>query len=179
MDDQKRDPLTWEEGVATAIRSIEGAYASPDLPWTQADLRLMIDALIAETDGATRADDLDQSRWDGLWGVFGATGLQLWKAGLGYGRQRSAEAVAVAALAAKHHDYGPNNIARFGRTGLIVRAHDKVARIENLTRRGGDGKNEAIEDTYFDCLGYAAIAFMWDRGWFHLPLAADLEPSAA
>ena len=35
-------------------------------------------------------------------------------------------------LAAKQADYGHNNILRYGKTGLSVRIHDKIARMENL-----------------------------------------------
>jgi len=73
-------------------------------------------------------------------------------------------------LIRKQRDYGPENIARFGRRGLLVRLHDKVARLENLTARGASPENEAIADTYLDIVGYAAIGLMWEAGEFLLPL---------
>jgi hypothetical protein len=39
-------------------------------------------------------------------------------------------------LVKKQKDYGPENIRRFGRQGLLVRLHDKVARLENLEATG-------------------------------------------
>lgn len=77
-------------------------------------------------------------------------------------------------LAEKQHDYGHHNIARFGRHGLLVRIHDKLARLRNLSiRSSGEAKNEPIADTYMDIIGYCAIGMMWERDWFLLELSAD------
>ena len=77
----------------------------------------------------------------------------------------------IATLCKKQHDYGHENIARFGRTGLLVRVHDKIARLNNLLSRGVDPANETIEDTYVDIVGYSAIGMMVERGWFGLQLS--------
>lgn len=75
-------------------------------------------------------------------------------------------------LVKKQTDYGHNNIARFGRNGIIVRCHDKVARLKNLHLiRAGSAANEALVDTYADIVGYSALGMMWERGWFMLDLA--------
>jgi len=76
----------------------------------------------------------------------------------------------VKTLVKKQRDYGPENIARFGRKGLLVRLHDKVARLENLAARGADPENEAVVDTYLDIIGYCAIGIMWETNQFLLPL---------
>lgn len=73
-------------------------------------------------------------------------------------------------LIKKQRDYGPENIARFGRKGLLVRLHDKVARLENLSARGTSPENEAVVDTYLDIIGYCAIGIMWETNQFLLPL---------
>lgn len=73
-------------------------------------------------------------------------------------------------LIRKQRDYGPENIARFGRKGLLVRLHDKVARLENLTARGTYPENESIHDNFLDVVGYCAIGVMWETGEFLLPL---------
>tara|TARA_B100000287_G_scaffold38116_2_gene34961 strand:- start:7929 stop:8414 length:486 start_codon:yes stop_codon:yes gene_type:complete len=73
-------------------------------------------------------------------------------------------------LADKQRDYGPNNIARFAEKGLIVRLHDKVARLENLLASNLSAKNESIEDTYLDIIGYSVIGLMWLNGEFFNPL---------
>ena len=74
-------------------------------------------------------------------------------------------------LIRKQRDYGHHNIARFGRQGVLVRCHDKVARLKNLQlSRGGAAQNESVADTYLDIIGYSAIGMMWERGWFLLDL---------
>lgn len=74
-------------------------------------------------------------------------------------------------LIRKQSDYGTQNIARFGRTGLIIRLHDKVARLENL--RGSSGPwNESVEDTLLDIIGYSVVGMMWEDGTFMVPLQA-------
>ena len=71
----------------------------------------------------------------------------------------------------KQRDYGSENIAKFGTAGLLIRIHDKIARLENIMERSeGDfntavGVNavpgETIVDTLYDVVGYATIAIMW------------------
>lgn len=72
----------------------------------------------------------------------------------------------------KQKDYGPENIRRFGRGGLLIRMHDKVARLENLLNIDGGGKpnNESIRDNLMDVVGYACVAIMWETETFLLPL---------
>lgn len=80
-----------------------------------------------------------------------------------------------AILARKQHDYGPANITRFGRHGLMVRCHDKIARLKNLhLARAGHAANEALSDTYIDIIGYATIGMMLEREWFLIPLDKNL-----
>ena len=80
-------------------------------------------------------------------------------------------------LVKKQKDYGPKNISRFGLNGLVIRTHDKIARIENLLSKPDGVKNavenESVYDTLLDIGGYAAIALMWNRGTFLLPLNED------
>lgn len=75
-------------------------------------------------------------------------------------------------LIKKQRDYGHENIARFGRQGLLIRVHDKIARLENLTKvaRSYEAQNESIIDTVLDIAGYSTIGVMWERGTFLLPL---------
>jgi hypothetical protein len=73
-------------------------------------------------------------------------------------------------LVKKQKDYGPENIRRFGRQGLLVRLHDKVARLENLEATGRSPQNESVEDTLLDIANYCAIGIMWERNEFLLPL---------
>lgn len=73
----------------------------------------------------------------------------------------------------KQRDYGHENIARFGRTGLLVRLHDKVARLENLLGSGNVPNNESIEDNIGDVIGYCTIGAMWEEGTFLLALQGN------
>lgn len=76
----------------------------------------------------------------------------------------------VRILIKKQKDYGPENIRRFGRQGLMVRIHDKIARLENLYNSGREPENETIYDTYLDIVNYTAIGIMWESNRFLLPL---------
>jgi hypothetical protein len=77
----------------------------------------------------------------------------------------------TATLIRKQTDYGHHNIARFGRHGILVRCHDKMARLKNLhLARSGAALNESLMDTYVDIIGYSAIGMMWEREWFLLDL---------
>jgi hypothetical protein len=76
-------------------------------------------------------------------------------------------------LCRKQHDYGHENINNFGVLGLAIRMCDKFARIKNLEKRGADGKNESLHDSYLDVVGYATIAMMYYDGTFQLKLEKD------
>jgi hypothetical protein len=89
------------------------------------------------------------------------------------GAQPELEAGALAALLCrKQHDYGHENIARFGFQGLLVRVHDKVARLENLVNSDKSPENESIKDNLLDVIGYCAIGMMLEEGTFLLNLEA-------
>ncbi len=74
-------------------------------------------------------------------------------------------------LISKHKDYGPKNIADApggAINGLLVRMHDKMARLKNLHYNNKSANYESIEDTYKDLANYAVIALMvlrdkWDK----------------
>ena len=80
-------------------------------------------------------------------------------------------------LSAKQHDYGHMNIQRFGLDGILVRMHDKIARLENLTMRYYDMDDselcEAKGDTIADLLGYCIIACMYAYDIWMLPMQLD------
>jgi hypothetical protein len=76
----------------------------------------------------------------------------------------------IETLVRKQRDYGHHNIAMFGRDGLLIRVHDKIARLENLVGRGAEAANEPIRDTVLDIAGYSTIGIMWDRKQFLLEL---------
>lgn len=78
----------------------------------------------------------------------------------------------------KQKDYGHNNIAMFGITGLVIRIHDKIARAENILQKENMQNavpNESIYDTFLDIIGYSIVALMWLDGTFMLPLEENYE----
>ena len=60
----------------------------------------------------------------------------------------------------KQKDYGHKNISKFGITGLVIRVHDKVARVENLMKKENYANavgDETILDTLMDIFGYSIV----------------------
>jgi hypothetical protein len=76
-------------------------------------------------------------------------------------------------LAGKQHDYGPENVLKFGETGLRVRMWDKIARINNLEARYAVSVNEPMNDSYVDLMGYCVIMQMLRSHTFTQPLICD------
>lgn len=74
---------------------------------------------------------------------------------------------------AKQKDYGPKNISRFGINGLVIRVHDKVARLENLISKKNTPQNESLMDTLLDIIGYSVIAMMWINHTFLFNLSSE------
>ena len=70
----------------------------------------------------------------------------------------------------KQRDYGKENILRFGQFGLIVRVHDKIARLEHLSATSHEPNHESRIDTVLDLVGYSVLGILLARGQFELPL---------
>jgi len=78
-------------------------------------------------------------------------------------------------FAAKHMDYGLNNIAlggdltnevdkNFSLTGLCIRLTDKISRLRNLLTNGKNFvKGEGMEDTFIDIANYGIIGMLVGR----------------
>ena len=79
-------------------------------------------------------------------------------------------------FAAKHMDYGLNNIAlggdilnneddkKFSLTGLAIRLTDKISRLKNLLLNGKNFvKGEGMEDTFIDIANYGIIGMLVGR----------------
>lgn len=64
----------------------------------------------------------------------------------------------------KQQDYGPNNIAKFGLQGCVVRASDKIERLIHLGKTGGTPKFESVEDSLRDMSNYGVIGLLCARG---------------
>jgi hypothetical protein len=74
----------------------------------------------------------------------------------------------AATLISKQADYGPKAIRNApggAELGILVRAHDKLARLENLL--GQDAPNhESYRDSWLDLAGYAFIGLLLaDGAW--------------
>lgn len=82
-----------------------------------------------------------------------------------------------AVMIRKQRDYGSGNIAAFGELGVLVRTHDKLARLRHLLwdRRGKVPENEPVEDSWLDLANYGLIGLMCRRGWWGLPMEEELE----
>lgn len=71
--------------------------------------------------------------------------------------------------AAKNHDYGNSfeqSLDKFGLVASVVRLGDKMNRIESLTKKEAQVKDESIKDTLLDMANYAIMTVMWmDKKW--------------
>lgn len=154
---------TWDDAAQNAlIRIYQNIRANPRADLAQ--IRSDLDDFIDESFHAATGFDKAKVRW----AIIGADALEL-----AICRNEPFEMPEVhATLVRKQRDYGPENIRRFGRQGLMVRMHDKVARLENLLSIDGGGKpqNESIRDNLLDVVGYSAIGIMWESMEFLLPL---------
>lgn len=167
------EPRTWEEAAAAAAGEISTEMVS--LRLTQYHLARLVDATIMQM--ALRPAGTSHPRHEYI--GMACTAINGYLAATG---DRDALDTVVRTIAGKQRDYGHDNIARFGETGLVVRLSDKAARLINLIRRGGDQDRtddlpltfaEPITDTWLDIAGYCVIALMWLDGTFLLPLAED------
>lgn len=161
--------LTWDDAANTAlIRIYENIRTKPRADLAQ--LRADLDDFIEESFHAATGYDKAKVRW----AVIGANALEI---AIKRGEPFEMQDV-HATLVRKQRDYGPENIRRFGRQGLMVRMHDKVARLENLLQTidgGGKPQNESIQDNLLDVVGYAAIGIMWESMTFLLPLKSPAK----
>ena len=70
----------------------------------------------------------------------------------------------VKTYAAKNHDYGNSfdqSLDKFGLVASVVRLGDKMNRIESLTKKEAQVKDESIKDTLLDMANYAIMTVMW------------------
>lgn len=182
-------PGTWNEAAKLCVEDIASQLLRTG---SIEELRFTIDRMISLStgDGSGAISEIEvfpaesgARMWDGFWTGFGAAALvagqkkgifpqfDAWPAGPELLRKNELIKDISDVLVRKQRDYGHENISRFGRIGLLVRCHDKVARLENLEAKGVDPQNESVSDNYMDVIGYSAIGMMWERGWFKLQLA--------
>lgn len=159
----------WEEASEQAIREIYKfghVSAEPgDVSTLLSDVRELLERHINSHWAAVEGDAADVAE---SWWEFGAAARDLGLK-MGFSEKFGLEYSDVhAVVCRKQRDYGHKNISRFGRQGLMVRLHDKVARLENLLSASREPNNESIEDNVLDLVGYACIGMMWERGTFLL-----------
>ena len=68
----------------------------------------------------------------------------------------------------KQHDYGPQNISKFGMLGVLVRSSDKLERLIHLHYTESDPAiDESIDETWQDLSVYGMIARVVNNSdWF-------------
>lgn len=172
------EQLFWHEGPEpeywndAAYRCVAGIFASNLSSLnTLRDTRVHLDYLISMGLGnSTR--ELSEEEFADHWMLIGAIARNAAKESKIFDYPEPDQAIQELSdlLVRKQKDYGHDNISRFGRLGLLVRVHDKVARLENLTRRGLDPENESLRDNYMDVINYCAIGMMVEMDWFLLEL---------
>ena len=173
INEQPTDkPTTWNAASSDAVNTIYlYLYSSGNWSSDYKNIRDCFDAYELESSDLhslsgfwiNAKGQIDEEKF---WTALGAQAL-------GWGKRQDYD-VSVdelhTTLCRKQRDYGHQNIARFGMTGLIIRCHDKIARLENLLANNKAPGNESIYDTVMDIAGYSAIGIMWARNEFLLPL---------
>jgi hypothetical protein len=158
--------MMWEDASDNALDLIYSMRAPTDA--SLHTLRSLLDDFIVRTYGA---DEESRGKPEAWWTKLGATAVAV--AGNDYAEARKylTRYDIHALLIKKQRDYGHDNIQRFGCDGLLVRVHDKVARLENLLSSNAFPQNEPVIDTFADIIGYSAIGIMLEMDTFMLPLS--------
>ena len=172
----KKPPTTWDDAARRAVFQI---FNHSFNTWDRmSDVREYLDYLIDEM-GPESKKEISGNVAAEYWAILGRTSAVVAEKKLVFSEIDENLNYWVDAisriLVKKQRDYGHHNIARFGRAGLLVRMHDKVARLENLIQNDTDPENESVVDNFIDVIGYASIGIMWERNWFLLPLAPAAE----
>ena len=175
MQISRLNPCYWDDAAALAavridIKRTEGVrhpmYADGEL--MLAVLREEYDNFAAVNYGAEPEATI-ASNW------FTAMGIMTIDAALAKGLEIESADSLLPLLRSKMEDYGYENIQRFGLDGILVRMHDKIARLQNLLGKS-EVNNESVEDNYKDLLGYSIIGWIFMNDLWRLPLKehADL-----
>ena len=149
---------TWEESAREALTEI---YAVPTTSGTLPLLRILLDTMIDKSYKDNGGGKPEKKAVANYWGHLGKVALEV-----NTDKDAMEFETVLATLIRKQRDYGHENIRRFGRQGLLVRMHDKIARLENLYSRSDKPRNESIADNLLDVVGYSAIGIMWERETF-------------
>lgn len=152
--------LTWNDGAAAASNKILD-FPKPAPALVIMELRFAFNSL-----EEAYSSNPDSGMMSLAWAAVGNTAYRY----AHHTRHAFSINELVETLVRKQRDYGHNNILRFGTYGVIVRCHDKIARLEHLLETGKDPQNESIRDNLMDVAGYAAIGIMLNHGWFEKQL---------
>lgn len=155
---------SWNDAAAATLQHM---YSRPTLPGDINILRRHLDEMIE--DYLTESPTFDAQGCRSRWIQLGRRARDF-GSGIGYFLFFDSPGDLLDILVRKQRDYGHENIARFGRLGLLVRVHDKIARLENLLASGSKPNNESIQDNIADVVGYCVIGAMWEEGNFLLAL---------
>ena len=154
-------PSTWNAAAAAAVQKIEDHPSSmPGITLTE--IRFTFNKLEDYFD----ISPMDHEKIAELWALVGHAAM---KYAANSGSRFTREDL-TSTLVRKQRDYGHHNILRFGTYGVIVRCHDKIARLEHLKATGQDPQNESVRDNVMDVSGYAAIGIMLETGTFEKEL---------
>ena len=155
-------PTTWNQSAALGVDQIWEL-----IPGLNADIKIIrtsfefLSTSYFDNDSPESKDGVTE-----LWTMLGSYAIA-------WGETKSisiSKTKLLETLVRKQRDYGHHNIAKYGRKGLIIRVHDKIARLENLIEHQTEASNEPIEDTILDIAGYSTIGIMWEANAFLLPL---------
>ena len=153
--------MTWNAAANEIVREMVRLNAmSSTLP----SLRAYYDEM---SKSINEEPDLDGVVVAAMWNTFGSR-CQASSALLS-GKSLLWQTVADTVIS-KQRDYGKENITRFGQVGLLVRVHDKLARLEHLTATGKTPNNESLTDTVLDLVGYSVLGALLGRKQFALGL---------
>jgi hypothetical protein len=164
-------PVTWEDAARKAVYQI---IEHPFKTYNRlSDLRQYLDYLITQM-GPGSTTEISDTSAAAYWSIFGSSAVATAQKNQIFDLSAAELSTLIMPISEilirKQRDYGHENIARFGRTGLLVRTHDKVARLENLEAKQAPPSNESVVDNYIDVIGYSAIGIMWERSWFLLEM---------
>jgi len=162
----ENNPTTWDEGAFNAVREIASKvqeYKSPSM-----DVLDIVSDYIS--DWIAEGNTLDTDMVYAMLTQAGTEGI------LQINEYSTFSIIDMAkTLVSKQHDYGHDNINKFGVVGVAIRLCDKIARAKNLLARGTEANNESLHDTWCDIVGYAAISIMLRNDSFQLELAKDMQ----
>lgn len=168
---------SWEKAARDAANVIKGLSG----PWTITTVESFMEVMKGEMDDVIvsyyndhPSNKLFPTSLECHLGTIADCALRILERRMGINTSVWMDKV-VLLVAKKQHDYGHLNITRFGIRGLLVRLHDKYARLANLFDKDFDPEvEESVEDTLLDVVGYCLIGIMLDRGTFTLELSGEL-----